>query len=118
MAAAADGIRVICWSTVCNSDIGAPLDSSGATRSKNAAVSGAQETVDADRDQRAGDKRDEIHVGGLTAGVERRKQHPAREAAQDRPPGDFRHDVDTPFPAAMPICKVALAVGTSRHGLG
>src|SRR5687768_3072751 len=97
IAAAADGIRGLSSSTVCNSDIGAPLVRSGATRSKNAAVLAAEEAIDPDRDERTGDDGDEVHVDSLAARIEGGKQHPPRQAPEQCGGGDFREHEHAPL---------------------
>jgi hypothetical protein len=87
--------------------------------SKNvAAGSTAEQSIDSDANEHPDRDRDRIHIGRLTPGIERREQEQADHAARERGRNDFGDDESAAPWTSMPVCKVALAVGTSRHLIG
>jgi hypothetical protein len=78
----------------------------------------AEDAVDADGDERARDRGDRIEVGRLLKRIEKREEEEAGEAAGDRARDHFNDNESAPVRTSMPICKVALAVGTGGHLCG
>ena len=50
--------------------------------------------------------------------IEHRKDQKARQTARDGTSQDFRDDETSAVRTTVSFCKVALAVGTSRHLVG
>ena len=71
-----------------------------------------------DGDEGAQRHRDRVQIGRLTSGIERRQQEQASQRTCKRRRDDLRDDISAAPGTAMPVCKVALAVGTSRHESG
>jgi hypothetical protein len=79
----------------------------------------AEDPVDADGDQRAGDNGNRVEVGGLVERIEEGEEEQTGNAAGDRARSEFDdNESAAPLWTSVPICKVALAVGTSRHLMG
>jgi hypothetical protein len=91
--------------------MGPPFSSVGHLAEQKQFQLASDESIDADRDERADREREEIQVD-LTARVEGGECQPAGEAAEERRRDDFSDDEGSAAGTAMPVCKVALAVGT------
>jgi hypothetical protein len=76
--------------------------------------SAAEQSIDRDGRERPNADGDRIHMG-LNTRVEHQQTEPAGEAARERAREDFDNDESTAPWTSMPVCKVALAAGTSRH---
>ena len=117
--AVADGRGKFSDVIVCNSDIdGPPSEFAPVCEQKLCRGSGAQEPVDGDRRERAGDNRDSVQVGCLMKRIEHRENQEAGQSARDRAGEDFGDDKTSAVRTAVSFCKVALAVRTGRHLVG
>lgn len=76
---------------------------------------GAEHSIDTDRDEGAGHDRNRIQIHRLVKGIEEGKEQQAGDTATDRARGDFQANESATVGTSVPICKVALAVGASRH---
>ena len=89
----------------------APFSSVGHLAEQDQFQLASDKSIDADRDERADNEREEIQID-LAARIEGGERQPAREAADERGRDDFSDDERGAPGTAMPVCKVALAVGT------
>ena len=118
---AVDGTAVFSAESVCNCDIGHPLGSSrGVRRARTLPLevegtADREDTIEADGDDDAPDDCGRVHVGRLAVRIERRQKQQTGQAAHDAARDDFRDDVGAALGTAMALCKVALALRTSRH---
>src|SRR4051794_21763378 len=86
-----------------------------ATRTAHPSSSRAQHAVDGDARDRANRDRNRVEVARLIARIECREEDEAEKTAGHRTREHFRGYEHGAPGAAVPVCKVALAAGTSRH---
>ena len=78
---------------------------------------GAEDAIDADGDQRAGEHGDRVEVGGLVERIEKGEQEQAGDAADDGARGNLGDHESAAAPAVMPFSEVALAMRTGGHSV-